>query len=140
MKSKKRVSASANALAGRHPSKDVFTRAERSRIMGRIRSTRTKPEIIFKRFLELVGARFQFQPRLFGRPDFLVGGKVAVFIDNAFWHGKGNIPRSNRVYWIKKLRRNRQRDLEVSRVLRSRGYVVLRLDDKLVLKLLRDLG
>jgi DNA mismatch endonuclease (patch repair protein) len=55
---------------------------------------------------------------------------VAVFIDGCFWHGhptKCRIPKTNRPYWVKKIDRNRKRDKEVSRVLRARGWKVVRI-------------
>jgi DNA mismatch endonuclease (patch repair protein) len=117
---------------------DMFDREKRSQVMSRIKSTRTKPELLFKRFLEEAGVPFEYQPKMFGRPDFLMNGKVAVFIDNRFWHGKGNIPLNNREYWEKKLERNRQRDVEVTKRLHEEGFRVVRIDDHEVLKMFKD--
>ena len=117
---------------------DVFTKTKRSQIMARIRSTETEPELLFKRFLEESGTPFVYQPKLYGKPDFLINGKIAAFVDSAFWHGKGNVPKQNRRYWLKKLERNRQRDTQVNRRLRELGYKVVRLDDRVVVGSFKD--
>jgi len=72
------------------------------------------------------------QPRnILGKPDFVIGGKaVAIFVDGCFFHGCprcGHIPRTNRAYWSAKIARNRRRDKEVSKALRSQGYHVTRI-------------
>src|SRR5712691_8605397 len=68
--------------------------------------------------------------RLVGNPDFVFRAeRLAVFVDGCFWHGcpaHGRNPSSNRSYWLPKLRRNRQRDLEATRELRRLGWRVLR--------------
>jgi DNA mismatch endonuclease (patch repair protein) len=119
---------------------DVFTKKKRSEVMSHIRSRGTVPEILFKRFLDQVGASYVYQPSIFGKPDFLLKGDIVVFIDNRFWHGKSNLPKQNRKYWLTKLERNRKRDVEVNRQLRKDGYRVVRIEDKVVLKMLKDLN
>jgi DNA mismatch endonuclease (patch repair protein) len=68
---------------------------------------------------------------LAGSPDFYFPvERVAVFIDGCFWHGCprcGHTPKTNRPYWRKKLARNKQRDAQITRTLRSDGIRVLRL-------------
>jgi DNA mismatch endonuclease (patch repair protein) len=96
------------------------------------------PELIFKSFLDETGASYVYQPKLFGHPDFLVNGHIVIFIDNAFWHGRGNLPINNRDYWEPKLKRNRERDEEVDKRLREEGYRVIRIDDKAVIRMLKD--
>jgi DNA mismatch endonuclease (patch repair protein) len=66
-----------------------------------------------------------------GCPDFFFRDRrIAVFVDGCFWHGCpkcGHIPKTNQSYWTKKLARNKARDVQVLRELRSRGILVLRL-------------
>ena len=66
-----------------------------------------------------------------GRPDFFFRAeRIAVFVDGCFWHGCpkcGHTPKTNRTYWLKKLARNKQRDAQVTRTLRSHAIRVLRL-------------
>jgi len=66
-----------------------------------------------------------------GCPDFFFPKRrLAVFIDGCFWHGCpncGHTPKTNRSYWITKLRRNKRRDLRITKTLKSEGIQVLRL-------------
>jgi DNA mismatch endonuclease (patch repair protein) len=68
---------------------------------------------------------------LSGCPDFFFyRARVAVFVDGCFWHGCprcGHVPKTNRSYWLKKLKRNRQRDKRIGIVLKLKGIRVLRI-------------
>jgi len=65
-----------------------------------------------------------------GKPDFTFPGlKVVVFVDGCFWHGhptKCRLPKTNRAYWKKKIERNVARDRLVTRILKQRGWRVIR--------------
>ena len=69
---------------------------------------------------------------IFGKPDIaFIGLKIAVFVDSEFWHGydwqnKQSEIKSNRDFWIPKIERNMQRDLEVTERLQSDGWTVIR--------------
>lgn len=55
--------------------------------------------------------------------------RIAVFIDGCFWHGcpeHGTTPKSNGDWWAAKIERTRQRDLDTTSILISRGWTVLR--------------
>ena len=109
------------------------TTPKHSAIMSRIRSTRTKAEVSFRKELWAKGARYRINYKaLPGKPDIVfIKNKVVVFIDGEFWHGhnwptrKAKI-KSNREYWIPKIERNMQRDIENNEALKSLGYVVFR--------------
>ena len=106
---------------------DNLTKKQRSYCMSRIRSSNTKPELRYKgKSIGLV-----YQPKIFGRPDFInYKSKVVVFIDGCFWHKcpKHYIaPKSNKNYWIPKLRRNVVRDEEVRLSYKSAGWKVVRI-------------
>lgn len=48
-----------------------------------------------------------------------------MFVDGCFWHGCHEhqvIPKSNRDYWVPKLRRNADRDREVDQALMVAGW------------------
>lgn len=52
-----------------------------------------------------------------------------MFVDGCFWHqcpDHGTLPKSNRAYWIPKLRQNVDRDREIDRELKGAGWLVLR--------------
>jgi DNA mismatch endonuclease, patch repair protein len=100
--------------------------------MSRIRSKNTQIEEKMAASLDERGLEYRRYPALFGRPDFLVGGRIVVFCDGDFWHGyrMGTNPRlqvtDNREFWMEKIRGNRLRDRRVNRFLRDQGLVVLR--------------
>ena len=87
------------------------------------------------------GLRYRKQYPIEGRPDFAFPkAKVAVFCDSHFWHGyrweeqaKFEF-RKNRQFWVKKIERNIQRDLEVTELLRQQGWIVLRFWEHQILK------
>lgn len=54
-----------------------------------------------------------------------------MFCDSEFWHGydwdnRKNDIKSNRDFWIAKIERNMQRDVEVTEYLENSGWLVLR--------------
>lgn len=67
-----------------------------------------------------------------GKPDIaFIGKKIAIFCDSEFWHGHGwehrkNDIKTHREFWIPKIERNIQRDLEVNQLLEEQGWIVLR--------------
>jgi DNA mismatch endonuclease, patch repair protein len=101
--------------------------------MARVRSagnTSTELRLIsIFRTLKIIGWRRRFP--LFGRPDFVFPrARVALFLDGDFWHGhptRGRIPKSNVQFWIQKIARNKKRDRDVNRLLRSKGWRVIRI-------------
>lgn len=109
------------------------TTEQRSKIMQKIRSTETTPEIMFRKFLWAQGVRYRKNnKKLPGKPDISISRcKVAIFIDGEFWHGynweeKKKKIKANRGYWIPKIERNIARDKKYNRQLRRQGWSVLR--------------
>lgn len=110
-----------------------YTPEQRSRLMSRIRSTDTKPELMLRRALWALGYRYRKDVKsLPGKPDIAIKKyKVAVFVDGEFWHGynwaekKPRIQR-NREYWIPKIERNMQRDRQNTQALQDKGWTVFR--------------
>lgn len=108
-----------------------------SRIMSRIRSTNTKPELLFGAALFKLGVRYRKYLKITGKPDFGIAKyRIAIFIDGDFWHGhnwvlKGysNINTELRKYskfWRDKIRRNVRRDEFVNLELKKEGWKVFR--------------
>ena len=110
-----------------------YTPEQRSRLMSRIRSTDTRPELMLRRALWALGYRYRKDVKsLPGKPDIAVRKyKVAVFVDGEFWHGykwaekKPRIKR-NREYWIPKIERKMQRDRQNTQALQEQGWTVFR--------------
>lgn len=110
---------------------DVFTKAKRSEIMSRIRSTDTKLEVLFRKALLHAGLKHKKNAaKLMGKPDVAIPKlKFAVFIDSCFWHGcryHSHIPKSNKKYWVNKIARNKARDKEVNKHYKKEGWLVIR--------------
>lgn len=101
--------------------------------MSKIRGHNTKPELIFRKALWKKGIRFRVNNKqLPGKPDVSIKKyKLAIFIDGEYWHGynwderKPKL-RTNRKFWIPKIERNMQRDIEVNRELKNMGYTIFR--------------
>ncbi len=112
---------------------DVFTKRKRSEVMSRIRSHgNERTEIKLIAILRTYGITgWRRQQRLPGKPDFVFRRqRLAVFVDGCFWHGCRShcrMPKSRLDYWNRKIARNKQRDLEVRKRLRSLGWRVYRI-------------
>ena len=102
--------------------------------MSRIRSKDTSIEVKLRKELWHKGYRYRKNyKKLPGSPDIaLTKYKIAVFCDREFFHGKdwevlkarlekGNNPE----YWIKKIERNRDRDVENDKKLLFLGWTVI---------------
>jgi len=107
------------------------TKKQRSRIMSRIHSKNTSPELKLRKAMLKAGLRgFKMHPKMLGNPDFVFPKqKVIIFVDGCFWHGYnwkklGKVP--PRKYWQKKILGNMARDKKYNRLLRREGWKVLR--------------
>jgi len=112
----------------------------RSENMRRIKSENTSIEKKLRKFLWDRGIRYRKNCKdIIGKPDLCFKKyKVAVFCDSEFWHGKyfleGKIPKTNREYWEKKIKKNIERDKKVNATLKAEGWEVLRFWGKDILK------
>jgi len=116
---------------------DVFTKEKRSQVMAKIRSRGSKIEMKMKELLKRHEIEYEYQPNLFGKPDFLVRPRIAVFCDSSFWHGRnwGKLRKQlKKGYWQDHIRKNRKRDAVVGKALRKQGFIVLRFWDDEILK------
>ena len=111
---------------------DRLTRAERSRLMARIRGANTRPELVVRRILSVLGIRYRIHERpLPGTPDIvLTRARKAIFVHGCFWHRHScrrgqSMPSTHRRFWEKKLRANRLRDRCTRRRLRDLGWKIL---------------
>lgn len=112
---------------------DTFSVAERSRIMSQVKSKGNRStEVRLASELRLKGLHgWRRNSEMFGKPDFIYPRqRIALFVDGCFWHGckkHCRVPASNRVYWIEKIEKNKRRDREVNKVLRDKGWKVIRI-------------
>ena len=112
---------------------DKHTPEQRHKNMQAIKNKDSKIEVLLRKELWKRGLRYRKNVKgLLGHPDIVFKGvKVAVFCDSEFWHGydwenrKADI-KSNREFWIPKIERNRERDIEVTAGLEEDGWIVLR--------------
>ena len=121
--------------------------ARRSANMAAIRSKDTKPEMIVRRGLWKRGFRYRLNHKqLPGHPDLVLRKyRTCIFVNGCFWHGhkcsltpspspKGEgrmdlessecckIPKTNREFWVAKIRRNKERDKEEQKKLAAMGW------------------
>ncbi len=125
---------------------DHLTTQQRHRNMAAIRSKGTKPEMIVRRGLWKRGFRYRLNDkRLPGHPDLVLKKyRTCVFVNGCFWHGHElraqndefrmdneeslessaccKIPKTNREFWVAKIRRNMERDREEQRKLADMGW------------------
>jgi len=105
-----------------------------SKNMSRIRSKDTSIEVKLRKTLWHKGYRYRKNYKnLPGSPDIaLTKYKIAIFCDSEFFHGKdwevlkARLEKgSNPDYWIKKIERNRDRDVENDKKLLFLGWTVI---------------
>lgn len=116
---------------------DVHTREQRSYNMSRIKSKNTKPETIIFEILRLNKITFKKHYPVPGKPDIAFPTlKIAVFIDGEFWHGKdfNNWKEKITPFWLDKIGKNIIRDKKNFNLLKKKGWTVLRLWGRDVVK------
>ena len=116
---------------------------QRHKNMAAIRSRNTKPEMIVRKGLWSRGFRYRLNsPRLPGHPDLVLKKyRTCIFVNGCFWHGHNvtmsqmdngqwimdnsnccKIPKTNREFWVAKIRRNQERDIEEQKRLAEMGW------------------
>ena len=122
---------------------DKLSPEQRHKNMAAIRGKDTKPEIVVRKGLWSRGFRYRLNhKRLPGRPDIVLRKyRTCIFVNGCFWHGHNvalpqidngqftienseccKIPKSNREFWVAKIRRNKERDKEKQRELAKMGW------------------
>lgn len=120
---------------------EVSEKSHRS--MSHIRGKDTSIEVALRKALWAKGYRFRKNyKKLPGSPDIaLTKYKIAVFCDSEFFHGKDWDALKCRLekgknpgYWISKIQRNMERDMEKDKLLRFEGWTVIHFWGKDILK------
>ena len=110
---------------------DSVSKAERSRVIGLVKSTDTRPEMTVRRIAHSLGYRYRLHVRtLPGTPDLVFPRlRKIINVSGCFWHmhtcGRCRIPATRREYWVAKLERNAARDRRTRRALKRAGWDVL---------------
>ena len=122
---------------------DKLSAEQRHKNMAAIRGKDTKPEMIVRKGLWSRGFRYRLNsPKLPGHPDLVLRKyRTCIFVNGCFWHGHGvtksqmddgqwimdnseccKIPKTNREFWVAKIRRNQERDIEEQKRLAEMGW------------------
>ena len=119
---------------------DKLSPEQRHKNMASIRGKDTKPEIIVRKGLWSRGFRYRLNsPKLPGHPDLVLRKyRTCIFVNGCFWHGHDvqlnieilkienskccKIPMTNREFWVAKIRRNQERDIEEQKRLAEMGW------------------
>ena len=129
---------------------DKLSAEQRHKNMAAIHSKDTKPEMIVRKGLWSKGFRYRLNsPRLPGHPDLVLKKyRTCIFVNGCFWHGhnvelstrfldgarndKGEeeltssdcckIPNTRREFWVAKIKRNQERDIETQKRLAEMGW------------------
>jgi len=111
-----------------------------SDIMRKVRASETTPEIRLRKSLWKRGLRFRKNVQnILGKPDIAnFSQRIAIFVDGDFWHGRQYKTRGyssledqfkglhSSKYWIRKIRKNMNRDRLVTQELKKGGWIVIR--------------
>ena len=126
---------------------DRLTPQQRHFNMAAIQGRDTKPEMVVRKWLWGSGFRYRLNhKRLPGKPDIvLLKYRTCIFVNGCFWHGHKlaeprmsdgrckmedviesseccKIPKTNTEFWVNKIRRNKERDIEVQKQLAAMGW------------------
>ena len=106
---------------------DKLSAEQRHKNMAAIHSKDTKPEMIVRKELWSRGFRYRLNsPRLPGHPDLVLRKyRTCIFVNGCFWHGHEGcckIPNTNREFWVAKIKRNQERDIETQKRLAEMGW------------------
>ena len=120
---------------------DRHTPEQRRKNMQAVKNKDSKIELVLRKELWNRGLRYRKNVNgVVGHPDIAFKGiKVAIFCDSEFWHGydwdnRKSDFKSHQEFWIPKIERNMQRDMEVNKALQNDGWKVLRFWGKEILK------
>jgi DNA mismatch endonuclease (patch repair protein) len=111
---------------------DIMSKAQRSRLMSKIKGKNTLPELTLRQLIHAAGLRYRVHVKgLPGKPDIVFASrKKAIFVHGCFWHRHVDcklaaVPQTNPDFWQTKFRQNVQRDRRNLDQLRNAGWGVL---------------
>lgn len=111
---------------------DTLSAAERSKLMARVRSKHSRPELLVRKIVRALGHGYRLYARnLPGCPDLVFSAeRKVIFVHGCFWHrhkgcGLARLPKSRLNFWLPKLEGNRLRDARQKRALKKGGWNVM---------------
>ena len=111
---------------------DVHDKKTRSYNMSRIKSKNSKPEMIVRKLCHKLGLRFRLHQKIgLTRPELIFKKfNSVILVNGCFWHSHyckaGNKkPKSNKIFWTRKLSENKKRDQRNIRNLKANGWRIL---------------
>lgn len=111
---------------------DIVSPTRRSKIMGQIRSSGTKPELAVRKCAYRLGFRYRLNRKdLPGSPDLVFPKRnIALFVHGCFWHRHKDckysyMPKSRVEFWEEKFDNNVARDKRARRDLEQLGWRVV---------------
>lgn len=112
---------------------DVHSFDTRSYNMSQIRSKNTKPELVVRKHLFAQGFRYRLHRKdLPGKPDIVLPKyNTVIFVHGCFWHGHESckyfvIPKTKTEWWLKKINRNKELDIEsIEKLKRDKWNVIV---------------
>lgn len=111
---------------------DKHSKEVRSYNMSQVKSKDTKPELLVRKFLFSKGFRYRLHnKKLPGTPDIVLSKyKTVILINGCFWHGHEGckyytIPKTRTNWWIDKINRNIDRDVENKTKLQDLGWKII---------------
>lgn len=110
---------------------DNLTKKQRSYCMSKIRSKWTTQEKKVHNCLKAHKIKHKMHPKLQGSPDIVLKDKkIAIFIHGCFWHKCPRCykePKSNKGYWLPKIKKNIKRDKKNAKLLKGQGYSIVKI-------------
>lgn len=111
---------------------DNLSPSERSKIMARVHSKNSRPEMVVRRLIHAEGYRYRLHVRdLPGCPDMVFRGRrKVIFVHGCFWHRHesctlARMPKSRIDFWAPKFEANKKRDERNKRHLEDEGWTVM---------------
>ncbi len=107
---------------------DRLTPEQRSRLMSRIHSRDTTPEMLVRQRVFAAGWRYRTCDKRFpGRPDIVVArARTLIDVRGCFWHRHGcaaaTMPKSNVAFWMEKWSKNVRRDMRNEKAWTEAGW------------------
>lgn len=107
---------------------DRLTPEQRSRLMSRIHSRDTTPEMLVRQRVFAAGWRYRTCDKRFpGRPDIVVArARTLIDVRGCFWHRHGcaasTMPKSNVAFWMEKWSKNVRRDRRNEKAWTAAGW------------------